>query len=886
MTSLRAVFARVRAILLRRSHSDTLDAEIEAHLDLLSADYVRLGLSAADARVAARRDFGGVTQVKEAYRDTQRWAIVTHVVRDLRHGLRGLCRSPGFTTAAVLTLALGIAANAAIFGLVNPLLFRPLPVRDAERLTVFARHQKDGNTVTTFSSAEFDTLRTQASRWSNLVAVAPGMYGLTADGLTDRVAVSFVSENYWDAFGLQASFGALFRPTDAELQTAAPVIVLSDEYWRTRFDRSPSAVGKHISLGGVPLTIVGVGPQGFRGDSIFMDVKAFVPLHAPGFHAASRPSRVLGFLKPGFTLDQANASLGAMSDAMARDRREVPKDVRLMASWERFSRPSPHTARPEIATALIFGFLASFVLALSCVNVSSLILIRAAARRTEMALRTALGASRPRLALHLLIETLLLVTAAGIAGLVLGDGLTIALGRLLPRFLAPFTGELGFGFDWRVAAFTVMVICLTTIAVGMVPALRATRTSLEALHHNGPTATQGRTRLRRGLMMLQVAGALMLLTVAGLFARSLAATRVLPFGFDRRGVSDFGLNPAEIGDVGNVAQDRLKAVLAAVTVLPGVDAATLTQSVPMTSENYSEAQVYGEGLPLAAPKIQEVGYSSVSPTYFETLRIPLRDGRPFSSADTSTAPRVAIVNAAMANRYWPNGNALGRRFRLNSESAPAVDVVGVAANILNYSVMQDEATPFFYLPLEQHPTPSVTLHVRSERPAATMFRDVNAAVRTVAPDIVPFNVQTMADAIEAAPDGLLLPRLGAWLAMSFALLGLVLAVVGVYGVIAYGASQRAREMALRIALGAGPQDIRREVLKSGLGVVAGGLVLGLGLAATFARLTANLYFGVSALDPATFATAVLVVGGTAFVACYVPARRAMRVDPVSALKDA
>jgi predicted permease len=867
-------------------HGDALDAEIQVHLDLLSADYVRSGMSASDARMAARRAFGGVIQVKEAYRDAKRWSIVSHVGRDLRHGLRGLRRSPGFTLTAVLTLALGIAANAAIFGLVNALLFRPLPVRDADRLTVFARQRKDGNTITAFSPAEFDTLRTQASRWSNLVAVAPATYGLTADGLTDRVGVSFVSENYWEAFGLQPSLGTFFRPTDAAWQSAAPVIVLSEEYWRTRFGRNPSVVGKRISLGGWPLTIVGVGPRGFRGDAIFMDVKGFVPLHAPGFRAASRPAKVLGFLEPGSTLAEANASLGAMSDAMARDRREVPEDVRLMAAWERFSRPSPRTARPEIATALIFGLLAAFVLALSCVNVSSLILIRAAARRTELALRTALGASRSRLALHLLVETLLLVTAAGIAGLVVGDGLTIAIGRGLPTSLAPFAGELGFGFDWRVAAFTAMVICLTTVAVGSAPALRATRTSLGVLQHDGPTVTQGRTRMRRALMVAQVAGAVMLLTVAGLFARSLAATRVLPFGFDRRGVSDFSLNPAEFGEVGTLAQDRLKAVLAAVTILPGIEAATLTQSVPMTSDNYSVAQIYAEGLPTAASSIQEVGYSAVSPTYFETLRIPLRDGRGFSSGDTSRAPRVAIVNAAMAARYWPAGRAVGRRFRLNNESAPAVEVVGVAANILNYSVMQDDATPFFYLPIEQHPTPSVTLQVRSARPAATVFRDVNAAIRTVAPDIVPFNVQTMTAAIEAAPDGLLLPRLGAWLASSFALLGLVLSLVGVYGVVAYGASQRAREMALRIALGAGPRHVRREVLRSGAGVVVGGLGLGLCLAAAFTRLTANLYFGVNALDPATFATAALVVGGTALAACYVPARRAIRVDPASALKGA
>jgi putative ABC transport system permease protein len=316
--------------------------------------------------------------------------------------------------------------------------------------------------------------------------------------------------------------------------------------------------------------------------------------------------------------------------------------------------------------------------------------------------------------------------------------------------------------------------------------------------------------------------------------------------------------------------------------MPGVLSAALAQSVPMTGD-FSEGQIFPD-MPLTDPAhaMDEIGYGAVSPAYFETLRVPLQTGRAFLSTDTSSAPRVAIVNRTMADRYWPQG-AIGRTFRVNSDAAAPVQVIGVVADVKNYGAMQDDS-PFFYLPIAQHPTPHVTLHVRSTLPPATVFAAVMSQIHAVAPDVIPYGVQTLTTAIDDAPDGLLMFRLGTGLATSFGLLGLALAIVGVFGVVAYGASQRTREMAVRLALGATARDIHREVLRMGGLVVGIGLAIGLVLAAIAATLTANLYVGVSALDPPTFIGAAVIVAAAALIACDIPARRAMRADPIVALR--
>ncbi len=885
MTTFRIALARLGGLLTGRRDRARLLAEIRTHIDLLTRDHIAAGMAPADARRAAIRAFGSVAQVQEAYLDEQRLPFLDHVIRDVRHGLRALGRNPGFTLAAVLTLALGIGANAVIFTLVNALLFRPLPVRDANRLTVFARELGSGDVTTTFSFAEFDAIRTQASHWSDVVAVRPATLALMADGRTDRIQVSFVSENYFDALGLQPAAGTFFPTTDPAARTAEPVVVLGYDFWSRRFGGDPSAVGKSVSIGGSPVTIVGVGPRGFTGDSMLQDISGFLPLHAAGFPMMSRMAlRVLGDLKRPATLTEANASLAGLSNRFAEARHEDLDHVRLTAFWERYTRPRPQTLRPEVAMTIFFGVMAALVLGLACVNVTNLILIRTMARRPEIALRSALGATRGRIALHLFIEALMLVAVAGGVGLVVGAWATRGLGAALPSILSPFAGQLGWSFDWRVAAFAAGAIAVTTLIVGTAPAIVAARRSTQVLGGVTPTATTGRTKLRRVLMGAQVAGALVLLVIAGLFARGLAATRARSFGFDARGVYDFSLNPAESGYNNPRAEELAEAIRARVQALPGVTAAALSQSVPMTGM-YSEAAVVSDApASPAAAMYDQIGYSAISPTYFDTLRIPLRSGRAFSSTDTAGSVRVAVVTAVMADLYWPQGSAIGRTFRFGGASSTPVQVVGIVGDVKNYGAMQDHESPFFYLPISQHPTPSLTLQVRSSAPPPVVFSSVNAQFHGVAPDIIPYDVQTMTEAIDNAPDGLFLFKLGAGLSTALGVLGLALAVVGVFGVVAYGASQRTREMAVRMALGATADDIRRDVLSGGAVVIGGGVIAGSVVAASLAVLTQSLYADVSPLDPTTYIGAIVIVGVAALLACYLPARRAMRTDPIAALR--
>jgi predicted permease len=883
LTSLRAVFTRLASLLTRRRTDARLDEEIESHLDALVDEYEARGMSSDDARRAARRAFGGVMQMKEAHREQRTLACVGQVVRDLRHAVRGVARRPGFALLACVTLALGIGANATIFGLANALLFRPLPVPDGSRLTLFARvSQDDGSVVPALRPAELDTLRSAATAWSDFVGSAPAMLSFESADRTERIGVAFVTENYFDALRLRPAAGAFFHLNASSPRAADPVFVASYDFWQQRFGGDVSSIGQSVLIGGRPATIVGVAPRGFRGDAVFVETNGFLPRNAPGFSAGNRPMRVLGFLRPGVTLEQANGSLDAVSDAIARERHEASQHVVLRAYPERLTRPNPHAARPAIASLTIFGALTGLVLVLACTNVAGLLLVRADGRRTEMALRAALGATRTRLAAHLFIEALVLATIAAAAGVVIGHwtstGLTLAGG------FATFASQLDTIVDGRTLMFAAAIAAGTALVVGISPALRTARCAPRDLVSQHLTAAPARARGRTLVIVAQTALALTLLIVAGLLTRSLISTRAMAFGFDRRQIVDFTMNPAESGHDNRRTREQYREILAQVSTLPGVTGASLSQTVPMTSERFSESGIVAEGSPVDPADTTQISYGAVSAGYFATLRIPILAGRAFSDADDDSAPRAAIVSAAMAARYWPDRQAVGQTFHIGDRTSPPVLVVGIAGDVNNFSPFQTPV-PFFYLPLSQHFTPFVTLQVRSALPESAVIQDVRRAIHAIAPDIVPFDVRTLTEAIDRAPDGLLFFRLGAGIAAALGGLGLILAVVGVYGVVAYSAGQRTREIALRLALGARPGVLRRDVLLSGMMPVGMGLAIGLATTAIVARLTANLYVGVSPLDPLTFGAAVLVVALAGLAACDAPARRVMRVDPIVSLRE-
>jgi predicted permease len=883
LTPFRAVFARLTSLLTGRRTEARLDEEIHAHLDALADEYETRGMSPDDARRAARRAFGGVMQMKEAHREQRSLAFVGHVVRDLRHAVRGLARRPGFALLACAALALGIGANATVFGLANALLFRPLPVPDGSRLTVLARvSHDDGSVVPALRPAEIDALRSATTAWSSFVGSAPATLSFETADRIDRIGVAFVTENYFDALRLQPAAGTFFHLNASSPRAADPVFVASYDFWQRRFGGNVSAVGQSVLIGGRPVTIVGVAPRGFRGDAVFVETNGFIPRYAPGFNAGNRPMRVLGVLRPGITLEQANGSLDTVSDAIARERRETPRHVVLRAFPERLTRPNPHAARPAIASLTIFGALTGLVLVLACTNVAGLLLVRADGRRMEMALRAALGATRTRLAAHLFIEALVLATTAAAAGVLIGHwtagGLTIAGG------FTAFANQLDTIVDWRTLAFAAAIAIGTALVVGVSPAFRTARCAPRDLASQHLTAVPARARRRTFVIVTQTALALTLLIIAGLLTRSLISTRAMAFGFDHHQVVDFTMNPAESGYDNRRTREQYREILSQVSTLPGVAGASLSQTVPMASERFSESGVVAEGSPVDPADTTQISYGAVSAGYFATLRIPILAGRAFSDADDDSAPRAAVVSAAMAARYWPDREAVGQTFHVGTRTSPPVLVVGVAADVNNFSPFQTPV-PVFYLPLSQHFTPFVTLQVRSTLPESTVVQDVRRTIHAISPDVVPFDVRTFTEAIDRAPDGLLFFRLGAGIAAALGGLGLILAVVGVYGVVAYSAGQRTREMAVRLALGAQPGVLRRNVLLSGMAMVGAGLALGVATAAVVARVTANLYVGISPLDPLTFGAAVVIVALAGLAACDAPARRVMRVDPIVSLRE-
>ena len=896
MRWLTTISMRTRSLFRRNAADSELEDELRFHVERQIAANASAGMSAAEARRAAMREFGGVEQLKEECRDMRQTNYIHDFLHDLRYGLRMLRKSPGFTLIAVLTLALGIGANTAIFGVVDSLLLRPLPVENPSQLTVLAFRQGSGPLLTQFSIADFRDIRSQTTgSFSDMLGFQLGFDGLSLEGKADRALTAYVSGNFFSMLGLKAYLGRLILPSEGETPGADPVIVLSYSYWKAHFGSEPDIIGKRILVNGRPNTVVGVAPRGFYGLYPAPGVEAYLPLAMVGSDEPGWPSDlfvnrilqnlyVLGRLQSGASLQSAGAALNVVARRLSEQYPESNKGMTLSVYSERFARPDPGPAGTLIKVAALFLALVAMVLLLACANIANLLLVRATGREREMAVRAALGAGRNRLVRQLLTESILLALLGGLAGLLLGlwGGRAIASIDLHQ----PVEVHLYAGFDWRIFVYSFGAALITGVLVGMVPALRASRTHISAaLHESGRSIAAGKNRLRSGLVVLQVAGSLMLLVIAGLFARSLVAVQHSNLGFDPHNVVELTMDPTEVGFNETQGLAFYKSLLTRMNALPGVQSAALTSSVPMGnygSNDYLKVSDYqnppGQGLPL-------VGYGVVSPRYFDTMHIPIFRGRSFTDGDVSGSPYVAIVNQAFANRFWPNQNPIGKHFaKVSGATNPLYEVVGVAKDSRFFDLTSPIGA-FFYLPLAQdYALGSLqTLEVRSAAPPDAVIREAQGVVRGLAPDLPLFSIQTMEEGLDTL-NGLLLFQLGAGIAAALGLLGLILAMVGVYGVISYSTSQRTHEIGIRVALGAQQSEILKMILGQGLVIVALGLIVGCIAAFAVARLISNFLVGIGPGDPITYSAVTIVLGLVALMACYIPARRAMRVDPMVALR--
>jgi predicted permease len=818
------------------------------------------------------------------------------VLQDLRYALRMFRRSPGFTLVAVLTLALGIGVNTAIFSIVHNLVLKPLPVKDPGRLAVLYSHYPSGEqNYGNYSHADYLDFREATDVFDGLTEVSPVYTGLSIGGANQLVWGEVVSGDFFDVMGVRPAKGRAFLP-DEGAPGGNPVVVLSWATWKRRFAGDPTLVGRTVTLNNRAYTVVGVAPQGFRGMySVWFPAEFWAPT---GAYAALAPSggqldrrgqtgfRIWGRLKSGTSLRQAQARVSVIAQRLARDFPGTNAGVEAALFYEKDARPEAGAATGMKLAAGAFTALVALVLLIACVNVANLLLARSAARRKEIALRVALGAGRGRVVRQLLTESLLLGLAGGGVGLVLAVWGTGLLAQLSVPTTIPLT--LDAGADRVVMVYALLLSLVTGVVFGLVPALQASRPDLVSSLKGDVTAraTWSRSRLQGALVVAQVTVSLVLLICAGLFQRSLGTAQQVRLGLEPRNLL---LGSVDLGMAGydtTGGTSFYQAVQRRVAELPGVVAVTLAAPVPLEfSSGGVVAFVDGyepAGREPGAGAGEPVSGGIVSPGYFATMRTRLLDGREFAPGDSAAAPRVAIVNEAMARRYWPGRTPIGRFLRVGDPSGPPVTVVGVAETG-KYRMVAEAPRPHLFLPLAQNFAPVVTIAARTSGDPLALTSAVRREVQGIDPALTFFDVKSMDQLVEGRA---LLPyRAGAGLVGAFGLLALALAMIGLYGVMSYAVSLRTREIGIRVALGAPRGLVLRLVVGDGLKLTFLGVALGLALSFVVTRVLRNLLLEVSATDPLTFGGVSLLLVAVAAVASFVPARRAARLDPMAALRS-
>ena len=896
MSAVRAWFARLGGLFGKGRRDRELEAEIASHLELHMEDNIRAGMTPVEARRQAILKLGGIEQSKESYRERRGLPWLETLVRDVRYGVRMLAKTPTLTFILAITLALGIGVNAAIFSIVDSFLIRPLPVPHAQQIIRLASHQIGGSAplgATAFSYPDLADFRKQgADTFSDLFVYQPFIAGLSADGRAEQLLGSYVSGNYFSALGLEPALGRLLLPGEGERPGDPPYLVLAYSYWQTRFGGDRNVIGKEVRLNGDPATIIGVAPKGFRGTYSILDMDAYLPLSmfAQGPELGGlftvrqmRTLRAMGRLKPGVSVAQAQSVANVIAERLANQYADADKGISVRVIPELLSRPDPDVGRMVPAVAGLFLLLAALVLLLACLNVANILIARATVREREMAMRSALGAGRLRLMRQVLTEAILLALLGAAAGAVLGVWASGSISSILPKSNPPF--HFDFRFDWRVFAYTLGAALLAGFFVGLWPALRAARTNLSAVLHEGgrnDSAGANRHRMRSGLVVVQVAGSLALLVVAGLFVRSLGRAQQTYLGFDPTHLLNVIVDPHEIGYDEARTNQFYREIEERVRALPGVQSASLAFNFPMGSfTNGRPIEVEGHPPPVGQqPPV--VLFNQVDSAYFETMRVPLLRGRAFVDSDDEASPPVAIVNRTMAEKFWPGQDAIGKRFRVAGAAGGFAEIVGIAGNG-QYMIMGEPPQPFFYLPLKQSYSSMRTLQIRSSVPPASLLLEVQREIRNLAPDLPVYDAETMEQAL-AGGNGYFVYRFGATMAGAMGLVGLILAVVGVYGVMSFSMAQRTREIGIRMALGATGRDILGVVLREGFAIILAGVAVGLVGAWALTRGMGRFAAGPSRAGFLIFAGAALVLTCVALVACWIPARRAMRVDPMEALR--
>jgi predicted permease len=889
MRELSRIFMQRLAGVFRRGRLESdLDAELRSHLEMAVEMNLLKGMTDKEARREAHRSFGGIEQTKELYREQRGLPMIETTVQDLRFGLRILRRSPGFSALAILCLTLGIGANAAVFSWVEGILFRPYPaVSHQERLLAVGGTERDEPRGTPLSWPDFADLQRSSTLFETLFVSKITGTTLSIGDRAERTTGSIVSANYFDAIGVHPILGRGFERGEDIGRSAHPVTVISYQLWQGRFKGDPQIVGKTQRLNGVVHTIVGVAPEGFYGTFVGWAMQFWVPasmeeiFEAGGYKLEDRGARWIeayARLKPGVTREQAQQETSAVAKRLEADYPDTNRgrSMQLWPLWQTpFNNASTLLPTLEIMLAVVFC-----VLLIACANVGNLLLVRSFARRHEMTVRLAIGASRGRLLKQLLTEGVILSAFGAVGGLLVAHWCRHALVLLFPArggVSMHLPGEI----DWRVLAVSAGVCLVATLVVGLVPAMQSGQLDLAgALKSDSAGVVGGRGRgwVRSGLVVVQVSLSFVLLVGAGLLLQSLERIRNSSPGFSTHGVLSTAVDLVSAGYDAQRAKNFQDELMDRVKALPGVESAVFARMSPLSYGSYSSSPIAVDGYQPPPEEQPTVEYNEVGPEYFVTMGIPLVSGREFTRADDEKAALVAVVNETMARRYWRGKDPIGERVQVKGRW---MRVVGVAKDS-KYQSVRETPKPFFYVPWRQNFSVGGGLYVRTPLNPETMATALAREVHALDGNLAPYEMITMQEQVDRSTSP---QKVAVTLVGVLGGLALLLAAIGLYGVMSYAVSQSARELGLRMALGAEASNVWRLVMSRGLGLVAGGVVLGAAVALGLTRLMGNLLYKVSPRDPLAFGAAFAVMTIAALAACFLPALRATRTDPARALRE-
>lgn len=903
MNWFRILRARLRGQFRRKQRDSELDAELNAHIDALTEEYLRRGMNEKEARHAARREFGGLEQTKDLYREQRGLPFFQNLAQDLRYASRMLIKSPGFAFVTVMTLALGIGANTALFSLINSVLLGNLPVRNPDELVVVQyTDSRSQETEDDFSYPMYRAIRDKNTVFSGVLCRAGLDFNVSFAGQSERALGEMVSGNYFETLAVRPFLGRLLSPEDDRIPGAHPVAVLSYGYWQRRFGSDPAVVGREITLNNYPMRIIGVAPPGFYGTELAANPDLRVPMMMATIFRPVPANRlqssrhswltILARRKPEVSISQAQASLEILyHQVLAAELQELGSSVnahdsaRILANRIRLM-PGNHGfahLRTEMERPLLLMFCVTvIVLLVACANLANLLLARNAKRRQEISVRLAIGAGRGRLIRQWLTETLLLSALGGCAGIIVAYWGKSAMLGVLP---ANFSANLHATLDLRVLAFALFATLLTGLLFGLAPALQLSSANVSlSLRDDAPSIASAEHffSLRSALIFVQVALSLPLLIGAGLFLHSLRNLRGVNMGFTKENVFLATLNPAMNG----YPQERIKSLyhdlLARVRVLPGVRAASLTTS-SVISGSWDQESVKVEGYQAGPDENVSPNAAVVSPGYFATLGIPFLQGRDFTEQDDASRPKVVVINETMAHYFFGNKNPLGKKMGTSDDpkQPPDMEIIGVVKDA-KYVRVSDPPRRHFYTVMAQEPRLfDMTLQVRTSGDPKLVGDLVRAQLHDLDPNLPLYATTTLEIQIE---DSLTQEKLLSWLSSLFGLLATLLASLGLSGVVAFSVARRTREIGIRMALGAQARDILRSVVGRMTLLVGFGMAVGLLAAFGLSRLLAGMLFEVGPADPLSFAGACFLLSLVAAVAAFLPARRATRVDPVVALR--